>query len=156
MKFLSSKQRQASVRRRAVDRGFTLIEVVVALALVGITLGVVFQAFTLALTNIRRIDLYHTAMQLAQNKMNELLIDDDINSDAVLEGDWNDTFSWRAALETHEIDDLQVDKSKLTTRLLYIRLTVTYRQQNRSREVKLFTIKMVPKPEVGQRGYFGR
>ncbi len=141
--------------RRHSDAGFTLLEVVIAVVLVGIAFGAILQAFSQSLRNIRRIDVYQVAMQLAQNKMNELLIDDQVIDDGVLEGAWDENFSWRAALETHEVDDLAVDKSRLTTRLLYIRLTVHYNFEGRDRQIKLFTSKLVPKPQVGERGYLG-
>jgi len=141
--------------RRPGEAGFTLLEVVVAVMLVGVAFGAILQAFSQSLRNIQRIDVYQVAMQLAQNKMNELLIDDQVISDGVLEGAWDDNFRWRAALETHEVDDLAVDKSRLTTRLLYIRLTVHYRFEDRDREIKLFTSKLVPKPQVGEQGYLG-
>ena len=141
--------------RRPGEAGFTLLEVVIAVVLVGIAFGAILQAFSQSLRNIRRIDVYQVAMQMAQNKMNELLIDDQVVDDGVLEGAWDDNFRWRAALETHEVDDLAVDKSRLTTRLLYIRLTVYYRFESRDRQIKLFTSKLVPKPQVGERGYLG-
>lgn len=139
--------------RRHSDAGFTLLEVVIAVVLVGVAFGAILQAFSQSLRNIRRIDVYQVAMQLAQNKMNELLIDDQVVDDGVLEGAWGDNFRWRAALETHEVDDLAVDKSRLTTRLLYIRLTVHYNFEGRDRQIKLFTSKLVPKPQVGEQGY---
>ena len=135
--------------------GFTLLEVVIAVVLVGIAFGAILQAFSQSLRNIRRIDVYQVAMQLAQNKMNELLVDDQVVADGVLEGAWDENFNWRAALETHEVDDLAVDKSRRTTRLLYIRLTVHYRFEGRDRQIKLFTSKLVPKPQVGDQGYLG-
>jgi general secretion pathway protein I len=141
--------------RRNSDAGFTLLEVVIAVVLVGIAFGALLQAFSQSLRNIRRIDVYQVAMQMAQNKMNELLIDDEVIADGVLEGAWDDNFRWRASIETHEVDDLAVDKSRLTTRLLYIRLTVLYRFEGRDRQIKLFTSKLVPKPQVGEQGYLG-
>jgi prepilin-type N-terminal cleavage/methylation domain-containing protein len=141
--------------RRNSNAGFTLLEVVIAVVLVGIAFGALLQAFSQSLRNIRRIDVYQVGMQKAQNKMNELLIDDEVISDGVLEGTWDENFRWRAALETREVEDLAVDKSRLTTRLLYIRLTVHYLFEGKDRQIKLFTTKLVPKPQVGEQGYLG-
>ena len=55
-----------------------MVEIVVAIAVVGVTFGVIFQALSQGLSSIRRADALNTAMQLCQNKMNELLIDDDV------------------------------------------------------------------------------
>jgi hypothetical protein len=128
-----------------------MVEIVVAIAVVGVTFGVIFQALSQGLSAIRRGDALNAAMQLCQNKMNELLIDDDVFEDGFLEGQWDENFRWRAQLETKEIEDLAVDKSRLTTQLLYIRLTTFYRFGDRERAVKLFTIKLVPKPALADR-----
>jgi len=158
MRFLFNKPSESARLkcRRLSSRGFTLVEIVIAVALVGITFGAIFQALSLGMKSIRRTDVFNTALQLCQNKMNELLIDDEVFTDDVREGQWNDDFWWRAQLEVHEIDDLTIDKSRLSTRLLYIRLTVFYNFSGQIRTVKLFTIKLVPKPKIGERGYLGR
>jgi general secretion pathway protein I len=140
---------------RSSAAGFTLIEVIVAVVLVGLTFGALMEAYSISLRNIHRIDVYQSAMQLAQNKMNELLIDDTVNSDGVLEGAWDQDFRWRAALETHEVDDMLLDKSRLTVRMLYIRMTVYYRSESKEREIKLFTSKLVAKPQIGEQGFLG-
>ena len=148
-------QPSTACQQRPTAAVFTLPEVVIAVVLVGITFGALMQAFSQSLRNIRRIDDYQTAMQLAQNKMNELLIDEEVYTDGVLEGSWSENFHWRAALETVEVDDLAIDKSRLSIRMLYIRMTAYYRSDGRERSIKLFTTKLVPKPQVGERGYLG-
>jgi len=140
------------LRRRRASAGFSLLEVVIAVVLVGVIFGAIIQAFSYSLRNISQVNVYQIALQLAQNKMNELLIDEHIIEDGVLEGSWDDNYSWRAVMETREVDDLTVDKNRLSTRLLHIRLTVTYASEGRRREVRLFTIKLVPKPGVGEPG----
>ena len=140
------------LRRRRTDAGFSLLEVVIAVVLVGVIFGAIIQAFSYSLRNISQVNVYQIALQLAQNKMNELLIDESIIEDGALDGSWDDNYSWRAVMETREVDDLTVDKNRLTTRLLHIRLTVTYTNEGRRREVRLFTIKLVPKPSVGEPG----
>ena len=59
-------------------RGFTLLEVVVATALLGIGVGVAMQVFSGGLKNIQRIDMAHRAMNHAENVMNEILSDQSI------------------------------------------------------------------------------
>jgi general secretion pathway protein I len=141
--------------RRRITQGFTLVEVIVAVAVVGITFGIIFQALAQGMQTIRRTSAYTVALQLTQNKMNELLIDDDIMADGVLDGRWNEDYWWRVELETREIDDMLIDKTRLSTRLLYIRLSVFYNFAGQERVVKLFSIKLVPKPQMGEQGYLG-
>jgi general secretion pathway protein I len=144
--------RQTRSRRRRSCAGFSLLEVVIAVVLVGVVFGAIIQAFSYSLRNINQVNVYHTALQLAQNKMNELLIDETVIGDGLLEGSWDANYSWRAQMETREVDDLTIDKNRLSTRLLHIRLTVVYASDGRRREVRLFTIKLVPKPDIGEPG----
>lgn len=150
---------QSKVARTASlnDRGFSLIEVVIAVVIVGITFAAIMQAFSQTIRSIDRVDVYQVALQHAQNKMNELLLDDTVIGDGILTGacDEAEQFTWRAQMETNEIDDLTIDKTRLSTRLLYIRLTVTFPYGGHQRDLKLFTIKLVRKPKIGEKGYFG-
>jgi len=141
--------------RRPSEAGFSLIEVIVAVVLVGITFGALMQAFSQSFRTIQQVDAYQTAVQLAQNKMNELLIDDAIFEDGILEGAWDENFRWRVAMEVQEIDDLAVQKDSLSTRLLYLRMTVFFRFGDKERSLKMFTIKHVRKPAVGEEGHLG-
>ncbi len=136
------------------SKGFTLLEVVISIILVGMVVGAIFDGFTISLRNISKMDIYNAASQLAQNKMNEYLLDDSVFTNGSDSGAWNDRFRWEATFETHEIDDLKVDKSRLSTRLLYIKLTIFYKFQGKERKIKLFTIKLAPKPKRGEHGYF--
>ena len=54
-------------------RGFTLLEVIAALAILGIAVGVMMQIFSGGLKNIHRIDMAHRAMHHAENVMNQVL-----------------------------------------------------------------------------------
>ncbi len=142
------------IKRFSNNKGFTLLEVVISLILVGLVVGAIFDGFSISLRNISKMDVYNAALQFAQNKMNEYLLDDSVYTNGSDSGSWNDRFRWDATFETHEIDDIRVDKSRLSTRLLYIKLTVYYKFFGKERKIKLFTIKLVPKPKIGQQGYF--
>lgn len=128
--------------------GFSLLEVVVAVAITGIAFGALLSAFSLSLRNLGKVDAYHMAVQLAENKMNELLLDETVINSGELSGEWENGLSWRASLSTREIDDLKVDKNRLSTQLLDIKLTVYYEDGKVQRQTKLFTVKLVPKPSA--------
>lgn len=142
-------------RKRNFAAGFTLIEVMVAVVLLGLTFGSVFQVIALSFRSMERRDMSHQAMQYAQNKMNELLASEEVYQAGHLSGAWNEQFHWRAELVLREVDDLKVDRTRLTTRLLDIRMTVFYKYRGTEKDVRLFCTKVVPKPKIGQRGYLG-
>ena len=56
------------------DRGFTLIEVLVAAAVLGITVSALFGLFSKSLFNIGRVEDLHRYELAAQNVMNRVLL----------------------------------------------------------------------------------
>lgn len=123
------------------------MEVVVAVLILGIAFGAIFEAFSRSLRNLDTLDAGEVALQYAQNKMNEILVDERIRQDGMAEGRWSENYWWDAQLESREIDDPTVKREDLSTKLLQVRLTVHYRHLDREKSVKLFCIKVVPKPK---------
>src|ERR1044071_9666954 len=56
------------------DRGFTLIEVLVAAAVLGITASAIFGLFCKSLCNIGRVEDLHRYELAAENVMNQVLL----------------------------------------------------------------------------------
>ena len=69
--------------------GFTLLEVLVAVSILGLGVAVTMQTFSGGLKNVRRIDLAHQAMGHAENIMNRLLSDEDL----VAPSNWTETWT---------------------------------------------------------------
>ena len=76
------------------SRGFTLVEIVVSLAILGLGTALVLQIFSGGLENIHRIRMAHRAMNHAENVMNELLIDHSIRGPIQLDGNLDDEFAY--------------------------------------------------------------
>jgi prepilin-type N-terminal cleavage/methylation domain-containing protein len=83
-------------------KGFTLLEVVVAVAILGIGVGTAMQVFSGGLKNIHRVELAHIAMNHAENVMNEILSDAEIIEPTQLSGDLDDEFSYSAEVDYWE------------------------------------------------------
>ncbi len=83
-------------------RGFTLLEVVVALAIMGIGVATALSIFSGSLKNLRRIDLAHRAMSHAENVMNEILTDESIREPREFSGDLDEDFSYTASVSFWE------------------------------------------------------
>lgn len=82
--------------------GFTLLEVVIGIAILGIGLAVAMQAFSGGLKNIHRVDLAQRAMNHAENVMNEILSDDSIRDPEQLSGDLDEDFNYTAVVDRWE------------------------------------------------------
>jgi general secretion pathway protein I len=90
-------ERQGRARRAA---GFTLLEVLVATAVLGTAVAALFSLLSGSLANVRRLEGPEQALSLARTQMNELLATGDqgaaLPPDQTIEGRWNDRFRWEA------------------------------------------------------------
>src|SRR5512146_3537286 len=83
-------------------RGFTLLEVVVALAIMGIGVATALSIFSGSLKNLRRIDLAHRAMSHAEDVMNQILTDESIREPRTFSGDLDQDFNYTASVTLWE------------------------------------------------------
>ncbi len=94
--------RNPALTEMSRKRGFTLLEVVVALAIMGIGVATALSIFSGGLKNLRRIDLAHRAMSHAENVMNEILTDESIREPRNFSGDLDEDFSYTASVTLWE------------------------------------------------------
>ena len=89
-------------------RGFTLLEVLVATLIMGIAVSGVLSGLAAAARNAARLNQYDRATLLARQKMDELLVDQEIPRRAPVEGVWDPALTggvssgWRAVIEPME------------------------------------------------------
>ena len=93
-------RRQDMSRKEA---GFTLLEVLVATAVLGTAVAALFSLLSGALANARRLEAPEQALLLARSQMNELLATQDEASGATalpldqqVRGRWDDRYRWEA------------------------------------------------------------
>jgi type II secretion system protein I len=102
------KHRIPNQTRRSSASGFTLLEVLVATAILGTAVAALFSLLSGALSNARRLEGPEQAVLLARSKMNELLAASDqgrnssaLRLDEPMHGNWEDRgngqFRWEAA-----------------------------------------------------------
>lgn len=88
--------------------GFTLLEVLVASVLMGIAVAGVFNGLSAAARNAARLTQYDRATLLARQKMDELLVDQNIRRRTPMEGSWDPastggtTMGWHAEIDPFE------------------------------------------------------
>jgi len=122
------------------EMGFTLLEVLVAIAVLGIAVTLVLQLFSTDMRAIVASEDYVSAAAKAQAKMREVLDDDALteksSSEATDDGYRMDVSVTSVAKERTE--NLPVD-------LLDISLTVRWMNNAKERSLTLRTLKAVPK-----------
>tara|TARA_B100000315_G_scaffold72484_2_gene66034 strand:- start:7415 stop:8098 length:684 start_codon:yes stop_codon:yes gene_type:complete len=129
-------------------RGFTLIEVIVSLAIMGISIVTILQLFSGGLRSIKVSDDYLRAAILAQNKMNELESKFNIliNQEGVFEQD--ERYNWSLSVENYDLAGLHPQfenlKDENTGKSVFVdkvRLKVFWDTRHGQREMELVTLK---------------
>jgi general secretion pathway protein I len=122
------------------QRGFTLLEVLVALALLSIAMAVILQLFSANLKGIAASDDYLNAVLKAESKLRDIL-DDDKLTEKSLE-DFTDEGYKIETVITGTSDDRT---ENLPVTLLEINLTVRWTKGLKERALTLRTMKLVKK-----------
>ncbi len=133
------------MKRRGGSSGFTLIEVVVALAILGVSVAIVMQIFSSGLKNLRRIELAHRAMSHAENVMNEMLADQEIIGSGALSGELDDEFRYTAEVTEWEMpqEQLSLELAVPTSRLLQMTVQIHFINDRFGKSYRLSTLKTV-------------
>ncbi len=91
------------------NRGFTLLEVLVATVIMGIAVAGLIAGLSQSVKNASRLTDYDRAAMLARTKMNDLLVDVNLPFDGVVEGRFDTSQSggvasgWRASLRPFDV-----------------------------------------------------
>ena len=127
------------------QNGFTLLEVVVAIAILGAGVALALQIFSGGLNNIQRIEMAHEAMYHGENVMNDLLADRDLREPANFSGDINDEFGYSAVVDywdpPESMMSLQTPEEKMF--LLQVVVDVHFKNDRRGKIYRLTSLKGV-------------
>lgn len=97
------------------DEGFTLIEVIVAMAILGISLTLVMQLFSGGLRSAKAASDYTRAIVHAKDKMEEL--SSMLNNDS---GEFEDGFKWEAETEDYKVlEESEHNLLKLKVKIIW-------------------------------------
>jgi prepilin-type N-terminal cleavage/methylation domain-containing protein len=118
--------------------GFTLLEVLVSLAVLGIALTVVLQIFSANLRNIASAEDYVYASAKAAARMRDLL-----DSDTLSETTWTETTRDGYSMDLSVSELLKDRTSNLPMKLLQVDLTIHWLKGKRDKSLTLRTIKAV-------------
>jgi len=127
--------------RLECNRGFTLMEVLVAFMVMAIAMVVVMQLFSGGLKSAALSSDYMHGIFHAQQKMEELLVEDPIIAGS-RSGQFEDGYKWEAQIE-HRM--LETDFGhRLPVDAYHISLKVTWQRGGRSRDFEIKTLTLGP------------
>jgi len=133
------------------NKGFTLIEVVVALAIVGVGLTVIIELFSGGLRLARASVEYTNAVNYARVKMEEIALKPPVE-EGTQEGESEDkTFRWQVGVK--KVDLLSIDKSvdyKPPIELFQVKIDVFWKSGSKEKSTSVESLKAI-KPEEGEK-----
>lgn len=118
--------------------GFTLLEILVALILIAITVTVMFQLFSKSLGSLSASDDYAMAAIKAQEKMREVLEDEELKEGEVTENS-DDGYRYTIRI-TSSLDERT---RTLGVQLFEIAMMVTWTAGTKEKSLGLTTMKVV-------------
>jgi len=134
-----------------LNKGFTLIEVVVALAILGVGLTVIIELFSGGLRLGRASMEYTKAVNYARVKMEETMAKPTIE-EGTQEGESDDkTFRWQMGVK--KVDLLSIDKSidyKPPVELFQVKIDVFWKSGSKEKSTSVESLKAF-KPEEDEK-----
>jgi general secretion pathway protein I len=130
-------------RRRRVrrDRGFTLVEVVVAIAILALMAGVIFRVNSDSIRNIRRADALADASALAQSLITKVGAEIPLREGEV-RGQSGATLQWRVQMKRYGD---ATDRAQWPLAAYTVMAEVTLRDGHDMQPVELITLRLGPK-----------
>lgn len=122
------------------EEGFTLLEIMVALAIMSIALVVVFQLFSANMRGIVASGDYIHASMLAESEMRQIL-----DKDKLTEKSWTDVTDDGRQIDAVVTDIDSTRTKNLPVKLLKIDVTVHWTKGSHDRKITLETFKLVKK-----------
>ena len=122
--------------------GFTLIEVTVALAILGIGLTVIIELFAGGLRLARTSEEYTKAVNYAGTKMEEIVSKQKIEEGSE-EGEFDDTFRWQVGVK--KMDILPIEKNpdfKPPVELFEVKVKVLWKSGSKERSTSIESYKV--------------
>jgi general secretion pathway protein I len=139
--------------REVGKQGFTLIEVVVAMAILGVGLVIIIELFSGGLRLGRTSEEYTRAVEFARLKMEEMSVAETI-AEGLTEGEFEGDYRWQ--VEVRKVDLLPaIDKTtdfKLPVEHYQILVSVLWKSGSRTRSAGLELYKTVKTVESEIKG----
>ena len=130
------------------DQGFTLIEVVVAMAVLGVGLVVIIELFSGGLRLERTSEEYSQAVNYARMKMEEISLQEKIE-EGTQSGPFDKFFRWET--EWKRIDVLPLEKVQefpLPIELFQLRVNVFWKSGSKERSTGVETYRAIKREDL--------
>ncbi len=138
-----------NTNKRLNQRGFSLLEILIAFAILALSLGVLLRIFSGGLVNAVVAEDYTVAVQIAESVMAKTGTEIPLKAfqDA---GEANDKYRWRLTISPYNIIGEKVDPKKLPVELFKVSVSVAWGDCiDDDRQIELNTLKLAGKENAG-------
>ena len=132
------------------QRGFTLLEILLAISILGVAVTVIMQQFSAGMKIARMSQSYTTATIYAKQKLEELQVEEEMR-EGEESGDFEDGYQYRVSITPYE-DYIEDDEDSelfdlLPLEMYHLEAVVWWKEGEKEKSVALSTLKTVKKQE---------
>jgi general secretion pathway protein I len=131
------------------NKGFTLIEVLVAVAILGVGLTVLIELFSGGLRLGRASEEYTKAVNYARIKMEEIAVKPTIKEGSE-EGEFNETFRWQ--VEVKKVEILPIENKpdfKPPAQFFQVQINIIWKSGSKEKSTRIESYRTI-KPEENE------
>lgn len=135
---------------RRHQRGFTLIEILVAFMILALSLSVIFRIFSGGLRNVALSEDYARAVLVAESQISVTGISEPLEY-GVTSGEWDSRFRWERVVEHYQA--WEQDKELVTPLQAYrVTVNVDWEHGGRTRQITLSSVRLKQAGQTDRRG----
>ena len=132
------------------EKGFTLMEVLVALTILALSLTIIFSGLSDGLRGKQTAANYQRAVVLAESKLSSMGVESTLQEGHAT-GDFDRQFRWESVVTPHHEEGRNEDSRPQTppARRFVLTVTVRWGAKGDERSVSLSTLRLVTPPRPG-------
>jgi general secretion pathway protein I len=138
------------MRANQHQRGFSLIEILVAFVILAMSLTVIFRIFSGGLRNVALSEDYAQAVLVAESQLSAIGVSEPLEQ-GVTSGEWGDRFRWQRVVELYQ--PWAQDKELAAPLLGYlVTVNVDWAHAGRNRQISLSSVRLKQVKRLAGRG----
>lgn len=128
------------------QRGFSLLEILIAFSILALSLGILLKIFSGGVNTAGVAEEYNTAVQIAESLMAQTGVESPLQQ-GESSGLENDKYYWRVSVSPFQFMAENLDVSMVTAELFKVKVTVNWDggANEDGRQVELITLKLANK-----------
>ena len=132
------------MKRSKFEKGFSLLEVLVAFSILAVTLGVLLNIFGGGIKLAGVSEDTARAASFAQSRLAQVGVTEEL-TEGETRGDFDERFRWIVRVQPYEVMDEEIDIENLPVQLYLVNVRVEWNDGGRPRSLALTTLRLAAK-----------